>query len=184
MRAILLLLLFNFNYCYCQTFNHSSIEETYLFKASYQKTEFEDRCPCEFNTRDKNSSKCSLFRINIKNIYFQRDTSVYSINAFQGIKYMVVDKLNNIPNSGESIIVATNSSSFQYLMFVDTISNLESINTNPIAILIGKRDCIRYTLWQKLQLFLRIRVEKIYEKRKRKEKFQANSFERFILNQK
>ena len=69
-------------------------------------------------------------------------------------------------------------------MFVDTISNLESINTNPIAILIGKRDCIRYTLWQKLQLFLRIRVEKIYEKRKRKEKFQANPFERFILNQK
>lgn len=167
-----------------QSQRYMSIEDTYIFKANYKKEGFESKCPCEFKIIDSDKNKCSLYWINISEVYIQRDTTVYGSNGLINVKYIALNNRFQLPNEGEATFIATNSSSVKYLMLVDTINYLNYYDSKRMPYIIGKRDCIRYTLWQKLQLFLRIRVEKIYEKRKRKDKFQANPFERFILNQK
>lgn len=171
------------NNIYCQSERqHVGIEETYIFKAHFQKTEFEDKCTCEFKYRYPQSNKCNLFSLNIIDVYIQRDTGVYDSTEFKNIKYMVVNNQFKLPDEGELTFVAINSSSKEYLMVVDTIDFSKYTNFHPLAFLIGKTDCFKFNVWQKIQFRFGIRVAKIHEKKKRKGKVKYNPFEEYIIS--
>ncbi len=182
---ILFILFFLISFIFdVQSQRYMSLEDTYIFRANYKKDGFESKCPCEFKIIDSDKNKCSLYWINIKEVYIQRDTTVYRSDGLINVKYIVLNNRFQLPIDGEATFIATNSSSEKYLMIVDTINYLNYYDSKRMPYIIGKSECIHYTFWQKLQLFFRIRVESIYEKRKEKGKFQANPFENYILNQK
>lgn len=159
----------------------TSIEDTYIFKAEYRQTSFTSKCPCEFEI-SKRGGKCRLYEINITDVMIQRDSSVFTKSEFNQIKYLVANvKSDELKTTGRADFIATNSSSTSYLAFVDLIDFKDYPDSTAGAYFVGITTCVKYNLWQKFKILLRINDIDVYNRRLRKNKIAINKFDGYIL---
>lgn len=128
-----------------------------------------DKCDCCCGAVPK-AKKCSLYLVEITDVFLLRDTSVYKeIKALKSISFIVLPSIvseYNIKTGDSYAVFATNSCHEKFIVATKVLPQQPDtlLNYANIAYVTGLGVCKKFSLLQKLQLSLGIRRESIYRK--------------------
>ena len=127
-------------------------------------------CCCGLNTKIKD---CTLFEIEVKEVFLQRDTSVFrSSEEVKSLKYLIIpdtfDRIKILPNKPFSVF-AYSTCSKEILVVNQLLSKRpKSVSSYSGLAFVGDLAlCPKFNFWQRIFIFLGINKDKIYSKAKK-----------------
>jgi hypothetical protein len=156
------------------------LEDLYGLKIQVLDSVLNAKCDCCSTIERAN---CNLFKIKILEVYFMEDLAIYpESDSLTKVQYMIaMDGLPIIPGK-IAFVTCANTCSKLMLKTVQLVENsfFNKVNRS-IAHVTGLSICYDFSFWQKLQLRLGIRRQKIRSKANsidvRKSKFVKMIFE-------
>ncbi len=137
------------------------IADVYGLKVEIVDQALNAKCPCSMIKSDKHSA-CSLYKVVVKNVLIQRDTSVYTRDELLEIRYLVIKNEAKVETKKEYIILCKNSSSKKYLIANSLVQNdtYDLSYSLTLAYMSGLHSCYSPNFWQKLRLFFSFKRQK------------------------
>ncbi len=165
-------------FCFCssaiaaqQPFKIDPALDVYGLDVVFKEKVIMSNCDCCCHIIPK-TKKCTLYEVEIKEVFWYRDTSVYrSEEEIKTIKYMVLPDRTKEEDISLGIVYTTlcYNSCFDKML---TVNQLLDALPNPmpeytgLAYFSGLAMCKDFTFFQKMLLYLRINRKKIFLKAK------------------
>jgi hypothetical protein len=145
--------------------------DIYGLEVLFKKEIFTDKCDCCCSVFPK-AKNCVLYMIEIKGLFLQRDSTVYSNGEdLKRVKYMIIPSsiMKDKPVMDSIYIVFSRNTCSEKVLIINQLAK-ERPETMPdyrgLAHEIGLGVCKKFTLFQKILLKFGIGREKIYRKAK------------------